>query len=100
MLLNLAKKTVDHFASTHSQVMPKKDNFKDVYDSGDNYTHPKMTIGLFIGLCLWIILVLIVGKMLWNKVMCELFTFCKPMPNVLYLLGLILLLDIIHPCLM
>jgi hypothetical protein len=97
MLLNLAQKTVDHFASTHK----KTDYFKDVYENGNNEgTSSKMSIGLFISIILWVILVLIIGKLLWNKVMCELFSFCKPMPNVLYLLGLIILLDIIRPSMM
>lgn len=44
-----------------------------------------------------IALVLLVGKWLWDNVATKLFTICKPMPNVWYLVGLVVLLDLIYP---
>lgn len=44
-----------------------------------------------------IALVLLIGKWLWDNVATKLFTICKPMPNVWYLVGLVVLLDLIYP---
>jgi hypothetical protein len=89
MFCQIAANAIDHFTYTNA----KRDNFGDISGFGEH----RMTVGLAIAMLLWIILVLVVGKWLWNNVLCQLTTVCKPMPNVLYLLGLILLLDIIRP---
>lgn len=52
---------------------------------------------LLVILVLWITLVLLVGKYLWNECLCKVLTICKPMDNVFLLLGVIILADIIHP---
>ena len=99
MLCQLAANAVDHFASVASK---SKDNFRNT--SNDNFYDmmggKRITLGMMVGLILWILLVLIIGKWLWNNVLCQLTTVCKPMPNVLYLIGLIILLDIIRPNMM
>ena len=90
MFCQLAANAVDHFTFTSAH---GRESFNDSGMMGGR----RMTLGLAIGMILWIILVLVVGKWLWNNVLCQVTTVCKPMPNVLYLLGLILLIDIIRP---
>jgi hypothetical protein len=90
MFCQLAANAVDHFTLTSEH---SRESFNDSGMIGGR----RMTLGLAIGMILWIILVLVVGKWLWNNVLCQVTTVCKPMPNVLYLLGLILLIDIIRP---
>lgn len=90
MLCQIAANAVDQFMNTGVQ---GREAFNDTSMTGGRH----MTLGLAIGMILWIILVLVVGKWLWNNVLCQVTTVCKPMPNVLYLLGLILLIDIIRP---
>ena len=101
MLCQLAANAVDHFASV-SSMHKDKDHFRNTNsDTLSNMMGGKrITLGMMVGLILWILLVLIVGKWLWNNVLCQLTTVCKPMPNVLYLIGLIILLDIIRPNMM
>ena len=53
---------------------------------------------LFIVLVVYLVLLLLVGKWLWNNVLCKTVTIVKPMPNVLTLLGLVILLELILPC--
>jgi hypothetical protein len=90
MFCQIAANVVDHFTYTNAN---SSESFGDSGMMGGR----RMTLGLAIGMILWIILVLVVGKWLWNNVLCQVTTICKPMPNVLYLLGLILLIDIIRP---
>lgn len=99
MLCQLAANAVDHFASVSS--MPK-DHFRNTSNNNlsDIMGGKRITLGMVVGMVLWILLVLIVGKWLWNNVLCQLTTICKPMPSVLYLIGLIILLDIIRPNMM
>ena len=52
---------------------------------------------LLVLLVLYLVLILLVGKWLWNNVLCKTVTIVKPMPNVLTLLGLVILLELILP---
>jgi len=49
-------------------------------------------------LVLYLVLLLLVGKWLWNNILCKVVTFCKPMPDVYTLLGLVVLLELVLPC--
>lgn len=42
-------------------------------------------------LVVYILLVLLLGKYLWNNVLCKAVTVVKPLPNVWHFLGLVLL---------
>lgn len=53
---------------------------------------------LLILLVVYLVLLLAVGKWLWNNVLCRTVTFVKPMPDVLTLLGLVILLELVLPC--
>ena len=49
-------------------------------------------------LVVYLVLLLLVGKWLWNNVLCKVVTIVKPMPDVLTLLGLVLVLELVLPC--
>ena len=53
---------------------------------------------LLVLLVVYLVLLLLVGKWLWNNVLCKTVTIVKPMPNVLTLLGLVILLELVLPC--
>lgn len=53
---------------------------------------------LLVLLVVYLVLLLLVGKWLWNNVLCRTVTIVKPMPNVLTLLGLVILLELVLPC--
>ena len=63
---------------------------------GTNYGQ---MIVLLIIVVIWIALVLVVGKYLWNECLCKVVTICKPMNDVFTLVGLVVLLDILRPTL-
>jgi hypothetical protein len=44
---------------------------------------------------IWLVLVLLVTKFLWNNALVELVSFVKPCKSVVHLLGLAILLDIL-----
>lgn len=54
-------------------------------------------LGLFIFLIIYLTLVLLFGKYLWDEVMCKVITVCKPMPSLAHFLGLVLLIDLLLP---
>ena len=85
-LLNLIKEIID---STNTS----SESFRDVVSlSGGN------RVTLVILLVVYLVLLLVVGKWLWNNVLCRTVTIVKPMPNVLTLLGLVILLELVLPC--
>ena len=57
----------------------------------------QMTTATLIAVVLYICLVLFLGKYLWDEVLCKVVTFCKPMPSLLHLVGLIVLIDLLRP---
>jgi hypothetical protein len=57
----------------------------------------EMSAAALIGLVLYMCLVLFAGRYLWDNVLCKVVTVVKPMPSLLHLLGLILLVDLLHP---
>ena len=69
---------------------------KDTFQNTEN-KRPKMTVGLIVAMVLYLLLVLFVGKSLWDNVMCKVVEVCKPMPSLLHFLGLVLLLDLLVP---
>ena len=75
------------------------ENLNNNSNSSNSSNSPKygQMVVLLIMVILWLALVLLVGKYLWNECLCKLVTVCKPVDNVFTLLGLIVLLDIIRP---
>lgn len=57
----------------------------------------EMSAAALIGLVLYMFLVLFAGRYLWDNVLCKVVTVVKPIPSLLHLLGLILLIDLLHP---
>ena len=74
----------------------EKFNNDNEQQRGTNYGQ---MIVLLIVVVIWISLVLIVGKYLWNECLCKVVTICKPMNDVFTLVGLVVLLDILRPTL-
>ena len=54
-------------------------------------------IVILIILVIWIGLVLLIGKFLWNECMCKVVSVCKPIDSVFTIIGLVVLLDILKP---
>lgn len=91
-VLDAIKKATENFIST-------RESFADANGNSTNtkqYTTAQM-IALFIVVVLWFILVLIVGKYLWNECLCKVVTVCKPTNSIFVILGVILLADLLHP---
>ncbi len=68
--------------------------------SGEKFMDVKKTTSFIVSLVIliaWILLVLFVGKLLWNDVLCEVVSFAKPVKSVFQILGLFVLLEIIAP---
>ncbi len=71
-----------------------------VKKNGEQFTNVNKTTAFIISLVIlivWILIVLFVGKWLWNEVLCEVVSFAKPVKSVFQILGLFLLLEIIAP---
>ena len=66
-------------------------------NNGQQSTNYGQMMILLIIVILWLCLVLLVGKHLWNECLCKVVTICKPMDSVFSLLGVIVLLDILNP---
>ena len=67
---------------------------------GEQFMNVNKTTAFVISLIIiifWILIVLFVGKMLWNDVLCEVVSFAKPVKSVFQILGLFILLEIIAP---
>ena len=54
-------------------------------------------VALLITILLWIVLLLLVSKLLWNNVLCDIVTIVKPVKSVFQILGLVVLLQLISP---
>jgi|TARA_A100001015_G_scaffold118201_1_gene131083 hypothetical protein len=52
-------------------------------------------LGVLFGSLLTLVLVLLVGEFLWNKVLCKLVTVAKPVTSIWQLLGLMVLFNIL-----
>jgi len=72
----------------------EKFNNNNGQQKGTNYGQ---MIVLLIVVVIWISLVLIVGKYLWNECLCKVLTICKPTDDLFVIFGIILLFDILHP---
>ena len=54
-------------------------------------------LAMLLVLLLWLALLLLISKYLWNEVLVNLVTVVKPASNVFQLLGLVILLEIMIP---
>jgi hypothetical protein len=70
-----------------------------VNSNNNNNVKPQNTnmLALLVMLIVYFVLVLLVGKYLWNECLCKVVTICKPINNVFTLLGVIFIIDMLHP---
>lgn len=61
----------------------------------DNYSNYNLFV-TFIVLILYIFLVLLIGRFLWNAVLCRLVTIVKPVESIWQILGLVILLNLMY----
>lgn len=87
MLRDLLTKCVK--ASTGGNVETMKVNGIDNYSNYDLFV-------TFIVLILYIFLILLIGRFLWNAVLCRLVTIVKPVESIWQVLGLVILLNLIY----
>jgi hypothetical protein len=68
-------------------------------NEGGAYTNGSAArlIGRVIGLVLSVLIVLLIGKFLWNNAAVKLIAGLKPVKNILELLGLMLLIGLLFP---
>ncbi len=71
-------------------------NANNANNNNSNGRRPNMLVSLIV-FTIYLILVLLVGKYLWNECLCKVITVCKPVQDIFTLLGVILLVDLIHP---
>jgi len=75
--------------STVETFLSRKENFS-------NYDKSKI-IAALVTLIVWILILLLLSKFLWNEVLCKMVTFTKPVTSVFEIVGLVILLQLIKP---
>jgi len=86
------------FTSCGSMVANKlagSDTFQDV-ESQKKYTFLQVLVMVTVYVLL-LLVILLVGKLLWNDYACKYITILKPVPSVVELLAIILLLSLVLP---
>jgi hypothetical protein len=81
-MLSAVKNTVETFLVS-----------KEHFSMGDK---AKM-IAALVAIIVWIVVLLLLSKWLWNEVLCKIVTFAKPVSSVFQIIGLVVLLAIIKP---
>ena len=76
-----------------------KETFQTVLNGNrEGFTNSTNNVlAMLLVLLLWLALLLLISKYLWNEVLVKLVTVVKPASSVLQLLGLVILLEIILP---
>jgi len=67
-----------------------------VNSSGSTSKTTQIIIDLVVFIIL-LVIILVVGLWLWNNLAAKYITIFKPLPSVWHLLGLIIIIDLIHP---
>jgi hypothetical protein len=76
------------------------EGFQNNANANSNEEKPPSTSQLFVltvVIILWFLMVILVGKYLWNECLCKVLTICKPTDDLFVIFGIILLFDILHP---
>jgi hypothetical protein len=55
----------------------------------------KDSLAVFIVLIIYVLIILLIGKFLWNLVLCKLITVAKPAESIWQILGLAILLNLL-----
>ena len=94
VVLNNINKILEEFISS-------KENFSNDVNNSNNSNNSKLSnaqvVALVIVLMLWFVLIILVGRYLWNECLCKVVSVCKPTDDLFVILGVILLLDILNP---
>lgn len=94
VVLNNINKILEEFISS-------KENFSNDVNNSNNSNNSKLSnaqvVALVIVLILWFVLIILVGRYLWNECLCKVVSVCKPTDDLFVILGVILLLDILNP---
>lgn len=64
--------------------------------NGVSYWNGTEALSAFIVMIIIILFILIIGKFLWNVVLCKLLTIAKPADSIWQILGLAILLNLIY----
>ncbi len=81
-MLSAVKSGVEHFLN-------KKENFTNSDVAG--------FVAALVVVIVWLAVLLLLSKWLWNEVLCKIVSFAKPVTSVFQILGLVVLLQIVHP---
>ena len=73
-----------------SKIAPSE-SFTDVNSNGGN-----LMVALLV-LTIYLVLLLLVTKWLWNNVLCKVVTVVKPLPDIFTTLGLVIVLSLVLP---
>jgi len=76
------------------------EGFQNNANTNSNEEKPPSNSQLFVltvVIILWFLMVILVGKYLWNECLCKVLTICKPTDDLFVIFGIILLFDILHP---
>lgn len=74
-----------------------RETFENLLASREGFHHDNGQVALLLALALWLVLLLVVARYLWNEVLVKVVTFAKPVTSLFQILGLVLLLDIVCP---
>ena len=90
--------TASEFLNSSSTIAEKFNNNNNGNNNNNNNGNkPGRMIVILIILVIWIALVLLIGKYLWNECLCKVISVCKPIDNVFTIIGLVVLFDILRP---
>ena len=86
------------FSNTVNSTEVNNVNNANNVNNNNNRVHKNssMLVSLIV-FTIYLVLILLVGKYLWNECLCKVITVCKPVQDIFTLLGVILLVDLIHP---
>ena len=64
--------------------------------NGISYWNGSEALAAFVVLIIYVLFILIVGKFLWNEVLCKLISIAKPANTIWQILGVAILLNLLY----
>lgn len=77
------------FSNAIMQSKFSKEHFNNI--DGNGYNYGSQAFAAFIVLIIYILIILFIGKFLWNDVLCKLVTIVKPAYTIWQILGIAIL---------
>jgi hypothetical protein len=74
-----------------------RETFENLLSSREGFNKDNGKLALFLALVLWLVLILVVARYLWNDILVNVVTFAKPIKGLWQIFGLVLLFDIMCP---